>query len=107
VILKKGGRMVRKLSDIIPGVKRTEETLPSNITYKVMLIDYFEGDWITIEGEEYAFADKNLAIQSRDERNLIEFKTTTPRHDHYCVIEIINGQPGHEVDCPATFKVRQ
>lgn len=81
-----------------------KQPVQQQITYKVMLIDYFEGEWITLGKEGYDFDDKNLAIQKRDEWNLREFKTTTPPYDHYGVIEMKNSVRGHEIDCPATFK---
>lgn len=86
-----------------PEREPSKETQPLKIIYKVMLIDYFESEWIDL-GKEYDFENKDLAIQKRDKCNLREFKSITPSYDHYGVIEMKNGVRDHEIDCPATFK---
>ena len=81
-----------------------EEPVQPKITYKVMLRDYFENEWIDCGDTGYVFEEKDKAIEKRDKCNLREFKTTTPPYDHYCVVEMKNGVHGDEIDCPATFK---
>ena len=72
--------------------------------YKVMLLDYFERGWMSLEAwGEYEFDDEESAMKKRDEENLEEFGTLNPRYDHYGVFLMFDVDRGREINCPATF----
>lgn len=95
---------MKKLLQKLLRIKPTKKTPSPKVTYKVMLRDYFEGEWADLGKEDYTFEEKGEALKRRDELNLREFKTVTPSYDHYGVVEMTGKEMGKEIECPATFR---